>query len=198
MIKKLLHPGPVHLSAPLRNCSIIVSPRPKRPPLFPTASDAVTRYSRIAPIEPPDHLATDMETAVTVKLIGLTDPSEIFEVYRDAFDEIIAHFRSHARPLIAVKSGYDHLLEEMRLSLAQFQENQKEGPIDQRAVEANLEAEKAKSDRKSERILEHLNLVRDLIADLRSEHADLRGKASADAPNGGRSGGEDCRESTRD
>jgi hypothetical protein len=70
----------IHLKAPLRHCSIIVSARrSKQTPLFSTAADGLEPYSRSQPVTPPDHFSSDIESWLLFRITSHTDERERFK-----------------------------------------------------------------------------------------------------------------------
>jgi chromosome segregation ATPase len=179
MIQRLWRPGPVHLAAPLRHCSIVISPRKKQPsPIFTTAPDPLAEYSKIPRVTATDQFAMDIETWLTRHMAKQTDPAILFGCCQAALDRLIAKLGAHGRPLASVKRGFDGLLRELDSATSGFvsESHDRETCSDQ--ISKQHEAARSQSSEKVARLIAFLDLVRGLRADLSEEnrrlHTDIR------------------------
>jgi chromosome segregation ATPase len=175
MIQRLWRPGPVHLAAPLRNCSIVLSPRKRqRCPVFTTAPDPLARYSKIPPVTSADQFAMDINTWLTLHTAQQTDPAAVFGSCQTAFDRLIAKLGSHGRPLASVKRGFDELLHELDFATSGFASESRAREASSDQISKQQEAARSQSSEKVARLQSLVGLVRSLRDDLSEENRELQ------------------------
>jgi chromosome segregation ATPase len=174
MIRQLWSHAPVHLKAPLRNCSIIVSARrTKRGPLFPTAANGLEQYSRIPPVTPPDRFATEIDNWLSFRMNNHPDEWGRLEACQEAFSRLLPKLGRNGRPLKAVKIGYDRLIRELDESTSRYQKRSAELHSSAVTVLDQIDEQKDKASSKIRKLQTHLELVRSLTGDISLENESL-------------------------
>lgn len=148
----------------------------KKPLFYATSIDDFLKNQSMKPMVSQDQKVRQIEDNLTTSLIGLTDRWDIFNAYRNAFDQVIQAFRDKSDSMIKVKLGYDQFINSLKNeNEAEVEKIENIKKTSDQSI-SNLTSEREKIKTKRESYHQLIDQVNTLNNDLNIENDELQTK----------------------
>ena len=152
-------------------CSLDPSPRRTT---FITAHES--RYRKLPPIRTSDLIAKDVEIFLEKRLTTAVSERAIFAAHQDALDLLIMKLRSQGRPLKMMKDGYDSLIGELAEAARNHDKKKLQKTKSILMMSKYADEEKGNVASKMDKLVAHIQLVKNLTEELTRETERLQGE----------------------
>ena len=152
-------------------CSLDPSPRRTT---FITAHES--RYKKLPPIRTSDLIAKDVEIFLDKRLTTAVSDKAVFAAHQDALDLLIMKLRSQGKPLKMMKDGYDSLISELAEAARNHDKKKLQKTKSILMMSQYADEEKGNVASKMDKLVAHIQLVKNLTEELTKETAKLQGE----------------------